>query len=344
MNVAFRLPSDIGCSMETLIPPKRRLRYERKSTGKRVSTTDRDLIWFLALQRHGPLPSNFLLAFTRDFRSSYTRSLERLGDLYHESNTPHGGSYLDRPRQQWNATAKFERTVYELAPAAERALEERGLAPSGHVQHRAMYHHRLMVSCITASIELAAKEDPHLRFIAQDEILARSPNKTLSIPCVVTYTNPRTGNIQTLDALVVPDAIFGLEYVVGGQRLYRFFMVEADRSHEPIIRANLLESSYLRKVLQYREVIGNGGYRRHFGMKASMLLLTVTTNARHMTGIMRMAQEVVGTAGCSYMLFRTAPEFGDELHVPDPTGGYLTGPWVRPGHSAALINMAAMES
>lgn len=55
-------------------------------------------------------------------------------------------------------------------------------------------------------------------------------------------------------------------------------MLESDRYHEPIIRANLRETSYLRKIFQYREVIGNGGYRTHFGMKASMLLLTVTTN------------------------------------------------------------------
>ena len=59
-------------------------------------------------------------------------------------------------------------------------------------------------------------------------------------------------------------------------------------------------------------------------------------------GIMRMAQEIAGEAGCLYMLFRTAPEFDDELRVPDPTGEYLIGSWVRPGHADTRINSAVI--
>lgn len=320
---------------------KRRLRYRRVSTGKLVEPTERDLVWFQMLNRHGPLPSHFLIEFTRHLRRNDTRSLERLRDLYHESNTPHGGPYLDRPPGQWTAVSKFERCVYDNTPLAEQVLVERGYIPRAAAGRRALYHHRHMVACITASFELATTRDPSLRFIPQQEILARSPNPTLVIPCRTSYANPRTGTSQVLDAPLIPDALFGIEYSVAGRKAYRFFMVEADRCTEPVRRANLRETSYLRKVVQYREVIGNGGYRTHFGMKATMLVLNVTVNARHMHSIIETVRQVSGGDGCPYLLFAVAPEFGDRLRVPDPCDGLLTNPWQRAGLPAIRIDRAS---
>ena len=316
----------------TITSPKRRLRYTRQSTGKRVELTERDLAWFAMLRRHGPLPSSYLLDFTRHLCRNETRALERLGDLYHESNTPHGGPYLSRPSQQWTALSKFQRTVYEIAPAAEQALHEQDmLAATEAPRISGLYPHRFMVACITASINLAARATGSLRFIPQDEILARSPNRTTAIPCCVSYDNPRTGKRQVLEKPLVPDALFGIEYATSAGRLYRFFMVEADRNHEPVVRADLRETSYLRKVLQYREVIGNGIYRKHFGMKSPLLLLTVTTNARHMSNIQEMAGRIFGSEGCAFLLFTTTAEFGDDLCVPDPLTRLLHDPWHRTG-------------
>jgi hypothetical protein len=322
------LAAYVGC-MEQQAVVRRRLRYERKSTGKRVEPTERDLVWFQALHRHGPLPSSFLLAFSREMRRNETRSLERLGDLYHEANTPHGGQYLDRPSAQWSAISKFERSVYDLTPLGQRALVERGLIEQVVRAPRKLFHHSLMVACVTASIELAVKTHPGLRYISQQEILARSPNKSLAIPCRISHTNSRTGSSQVLNAALVPDAIFGIEYQDGAERRFRFFMIEADRGHEPVRRANLRETSYLRKVLQYMEVVGNGLYQAHFGMRSPVLVLTVTTNATHLHNIMAMTAEVEGAASVPYMLFRSAPAFGDQLRVPDRMHDLLTGTWLR---------------
>ena len=323
---------------------QRRLRYERRSTGKRVAPTERDLVWFRALHQHGPLPSSFLLEFTRDIRRNDTRSLERLGDLYHQASTPHGGPYLDRPPAQWTATSKFERTVYDLTPAAEQALAEHGIIEPSRPASRVLFHHRLMTACITASIELATKRNPALRFIPQQEILERSPNRRAVIPCRVSYTSARTGKAHALDGSLVPDALFGIEYTTMNGKRYRFFMVEADRAHEPVRRADLRETSYLRKVLQYREVIGNDIYRKHFGMKSAMLVLTVTTNLRHLNGIMAMVKEAVGAADCPYMLFTVAAEFGDRLRVPDPCDHLLTQPWQRAGLPDLRIDLPGDEN
>ena len=40
------------------------------------------------------------------------------------------------------------------------------------------------------------------------------------------------------------------------------------------------QTSYLRKALQYREIISKGVYKTHFGMSAGMLVLNITSN-RH---------------------------------------------------------------
>lgn len=191
--------------MDTL---SRRPRYGRISTGRRVAPTEADVLTFEVLHRHGPLPSTFIHQFTKHVRQSEGRTKERLGHLYHEDNTPHGGPYLDRPWQQWQTmNARYQPAVSETTPYAEQVLKERGLlADTSRTQTRVQYAHRFMISCITASIELATKADPNLRFVSEQEILARSPNKTLEIPCSISYTNQRTGKRQTLEKPLIPDA------------------------------------------------------------------------------------------------------------------------------------------
>src|ERR1019366_7059934 len=155
--------------MDTL---SRRPRYGRISTGRRVAPTEADVLTFEVLHRHGPLPSTFIHEFTKHIRRSETRTKERLGHLYHEDNTPHGGPYLDRPWQQWQTMdARYQPAVSQISAYAEQALHERGLfsgASNAWVGNQ--YPHKFMVACITASIELATKDDPGLRFISQQEI------------------------------------------------------------------------------------------------------------------------------------------------------------------------------
>jgi hypothetical protein len=320
--------------MDTLA---RRPRYGRISTGRRIAPTEADVLTFEVLHRHGPLPSTFIHQFTKHVRQSEGRTKERLGHLYHEDNTPHGGPYLERPWQQWQTmNARYQPAVSEVTPFAEQVLKEHGLlAEEFKPQAGVQYAHRFMVACITASIELATKQDSTLRFISEQEVLARSPNKTLEIPCSISYTNPRTGKRSALEKPLIPDALFGIEY---GQGSYRFFMLEADRDHEPIRRADLQETSYLRKVLQYREVIEKGLYKRHFGMTAGMLVLNVTTNFQHMRNIIELVSDITNGKGSPYLLFKTMPQFGKYLTVPPVSHELLTAPWLRSFFDPLHIN------
>ena len=139
----------------------RRLRHERQSTGKRITPTEADILTFEVLHRHGPLPSTYIHEFTKHLRRSEARTKDRLGSLYHEDNTPHGGTYLNRPWQQWQTmNARYQPAVSENTPLAEQVLRERGILPvSGCAKShaKAQFTHQFMVACITASIELAVQ-------------------------------------------------------------------------------------------------------------------------------------------------------------------------------------------
>ena len=102
------------------------------STGKRITPQPADLLWFRKLLEHGPLPSSYLLAYTRHLRRSDKRATERLTDLFNEAETRHGGPYLDRPPQQFHTIdSRYNRLVYDLAPAAVTALRAADACPLG---------------------------------------------------------------------------------------------------------------------------------------------------------------------------------------------------------------------
>ncbi|MGB0747120.1 MAG: replication-relaxation family protein [Magnetospiraceae bacterium] len=305
----------------------RRKRTRLQSTGKRVTPQERDILWFSIVHRHGPLPSSFLHAFSKNLRRSEKRAKDRLTDLFNEARTPHGGPYLSRPLQQFRTIdSRYNDLVYDLTPASEAALKERDLWHEANANSAGPWLHRFMVACITASIELATLARNNIRFIPQADILSRA-GAELRYP--TTITNPKTGRTETRD--LIPDALFGLEYRKGGQSYYRFFVVEADRGTEPTTSTNFNRKSHLRGLLQYRDYIGNGRYRKHLGLKSSLLALNVLTEATKMKKMMALTERISGSAGNSYMLYRTVDAFGLAFKPPKPMPELLEGPWKRAG-------------
>ena len=73
--------------------------------------------------------------------------------------------------------------------------------------------------------------------------------------------------------------------------MYRFFALEADRNTVPIKRANLRQTSYLRKILAYRQIIVADIHKTHLGLP-NLLVLTVTNNEQHMRNIMTLVKEL----------------------------------------------------
>lgn len=303
-----------------------------QSTGKTVELTDRDIEIFKLLDRYRYLRSTFIHAF---IGGDATRLSKRLGQLYHE------GGYLNRPAQQWQAVnARYQPAVYELGLKGSAILKGRGLQQQntstwlarGRMGAHRQFLHSLMICDILASIELGVIASGNLRFISWQEIIARSPSRNtdnpFQIPVSISYTYPRTHKTHRAKLKIVPDALFGLEYLNGNEKSYRFFAVEADRNSIPVFRNNLNQTSYLKKLLAYRQVVADRIYHTHLGLP-NLLVINVTTNDVHMRNIMLLLEQLTEKKGSKYFLFKTVESLASYELAPKPSTNMLTQPWHR---------------
>lgn len=289
----------------------RRCRTKPAPTGKRITPQPRDILWFEKLAEHGPLPSSFLLAFAKNTHRSEKRAKERLTDLFNEDRTPHKGAYLTRPAQQFRTLdARYNQLVYDLSQASAAALRKSGSAI--RPARSGPWQHSFMVSCITASIELACLERDDLNYIPQSKILERAET-CLRWPTEI--CDPDSGATYEKDLL--PDAVFGLEYLKPAGRRYRFYALEADRATEPLRSAEIHRKSFRRHLLQYEDYIEGGGYREHLNLTAPMMVLNVTTSNVRAQRMLTLTEELFPD-GNSYQLFQVWDAFGSDFAPPQP--------------------------
>lgn len=301
----------------------RRSRLAPMSTGKRVTLQRRDIEWLSWLHRHGPLPSSFMLAATAQLGVSRKRATERLGDLFHEANTAHGGPYLMRPRQQFRTLdSRYQPLFYDLTSAGEAALRERKLWRERSRGVGGPWLHQLMVASITASIELAVNDRDDLEFIPQADILERAE---ATLQTEIAYDDPALK--RRVVKAFAPDAVFGLKYITKDGPRYRFFVVEADRGTEPLVSNSGSRKSMLRSFHQYGAYIGEKLYRAHLGLTAPLLLLTVTTSEQRLANMLEVASEVPALSRAA--LFQSWESFRTPFRVPDLKPTLLGGPWQR---------------
>lgn len=313
----------------------RRSRTTPQSTGKHITPQEADLLWFRKLYDHGSLPSSYLLQYSQHLRRSRKRASERLTDLFNEAETKHGGRYLERPPQQFRTIdSRYNQLVYDLTPAAATALRvadpdlpTRG-APSGP------WLHQCMVSCVTASIELATLDRADISYIPQHQILERAKTE-LRYP--VTFQMTNTAQAITKD--LIPDALFGLQYHTAKGDRFRFFVVECDRSTEPATTTNWNRKSWLRSFLQYREYVGRGAYKTHLKLTAPLLALNVSTDAKRLDKMIAVTDKESGDAGNSYLLFQHIRNFGPIFKPSDPMMELLELPWRRAGQGVFNIDV-----
>jgi Replication-relaxation len=320
--------------------PQRRSRWTREGTSL-VRLTPRDVEIFSLLQRIRYLRADYIHAF---IGGSRTRLLERLNALYRFPNC-----YLDRPgAQRRYFNANYRPLIYELDRRGEEALQEAGRfdpnqalawvrrGREGHLT----FAHSVMICEALASIELGVRTRPDLRFIPWPSILAGMPMRirtsTLSRGLPVAIRHTIDGVSHECSKALVPDAVFGIDYVGKGRR---FFALECDRDHEPLYRSNLTQTSYLRKILQYRQVMQEGVHKTHWGLP-NLLVLNLTTSELHKEKMLELVRDVCGGRGNNYLLFKATPSLGDVTPPPIPGGHVLFEPWERAGFEPLNISEA----
>ena len=186
------------------------------------------------------------------------------------------------------------------------------------------FAHTLMTCEVLASIELATIADPNLRFISAREILTKAPERTRNsshpfrIPC----------GLSSDVTCVIPDGLFGLGYLDSGKKSYRFFALEVDRGTMPVVRSRKDQTSYLAKLLAYREVLSQETHKSNFGLP-NLFVLTVTTSEIHLQNMLSVFEHRIG--GSTAFLFKPLKEenFLGGMRKPEPT--LLASPWHRVG-------------
>lgn len=300
--------------------PRRRLRTAPPNPMvRRLVLTDADYLLFEAIDRHGPLPSHYIYEFTKHLRRDRSHLQNRLTEFY---NGDARGPYLTRPPQQFASyEARYQHLVYDLAPRALLVLAERAVGPR-IVPRADPFVHRLMGACVTASIELTARE-MGLRFIPSDEILSR-PECEAARRSLNSLAIPLLG---PGGKALVPDSLFGLEYPGSG---YRFFAVEIDRNTESIERRNLAQSSFGQKIAGYLALLENRSYHSWWGLP-NLHVLTVTTSARHARNILAFMERQIERRHQGRFAAAVALMFGANWRVPrEVLSSFVTEPWHTP--------------
>jgi hypothetical protein len=313
----------------------------RVSAGKRIELTQRDFELFTVLSRYRYLRSNFLFAFLGG--KSETRFKERLGHLYHE------GRYINRPQQQWQfGNSRYAPVVYELDVEGERALRlvERWEATNPGLRNvragaQRQFLHQLMICECTASIELATKRHPGLRFISSRDILAKAPaeirelDNPFEMPVAIPSTLLRSERTADAMTAIIPDELFGLEFIGEGRKSYRFFALEVDRGTMPVKRSDLRQSSYLRKILAYRQIAAQSVYKSHLGLP-NFVVLNVALTEERMRSIMSAVAGVAHEGRSKLFLFKIVGSVAG-IGKAEPIPHLLTEPWLRVGHDPVRL-------
>lgn len=255
----------------------RRSRFRRTPTGKRLFLTERDTEILRVLFRYRYLRATQLVAFLRP--KSEKRLIERLGDLYHEAGL------IDRPVAQWRRfDSRYTPLIYELSPKGLRYLETCGPLPDRAVTFARkdrkgvtpQFDHAMMIVDTLAAVELEIMRATGQRFVPVDEVLARAPEPTLRAkqPLAIPVTIHPNMHLPSLTSVmhthVVPDALYGIEYVIDGEKRYRFFAVECENT-SPERRTTAKLSSLALKRAAYDAVMQSKRYREVWRIPNLML-------------------------------------------------------------------------
>lgn len=249
-------------------------RFQRTGLIAPIQITERDGEIIRLVHWYRFLRSPQIVALTGD---SSQQLLRRLQLLYH-----HG--YLERPRAQldYYHQGGSRHIIYGLGSRgaeflkceSEGAFAERQWGEQNCSVGRMFLQHALLVSDIMVSIELACRKSNGIRLLTERELIGRDERP---LQWKVNIRGRKLG--------VIPDRVFALEFPDQNGRYERaFFFLEADRGTMPVIRKNLLQTSFYRKLLAYEATWTQSIHRTRFGFHR-FRVLTVTTSAKRVKSI-----------------------------------------------------------
>ncbi len=299
-------------------------RFKRAPTVAPIQLTERDRQIIRLVHRHRFLRSPHIVAL---LGGSTQQVLRRLKSLYHHS-------YLERPRAQldYYHQGGSRHIVYGLGDKGwelvkrERGIDFRNLSWSEKNRSvgRIFLEHAILVSDVMVALELACRHNG-IRLLTEQELaLSSDAGRRLQLFRWRVKVNSR------LQLGVVPDRVFALEFTdQAGNNQRTLFFLEADRGTMPVVRSNLSQTSFYRKLLAYEATWSQGVHRSRFGFNR-FRVLTVTTSAARVQSLVEACSKLKRGRG----LFL----FADRSVLKNPSG-VLSASWQtgKPGEAGSLL-------
>src|ERR1017187_6999543 len=239
-------------------------RFRRVPTAVPVQLTERDRAIIRLVHRHRFLRSSHIISLAG---GSPQQILRRLQLLFHHE-------FLERPRIQieYYHLGGSREIVYGLGKEGVSLLKReagagaRSLDVEENVDfpHRIFFDHALLVSDVMVALELSCRKTEGVRLRAGEE---------LPLPGGVRRKIKWTVKVNNRVLLgVIPDRVFAIESKDESPGL---LFLEADRGTMPIVRDDLIQSSFFRKLLAYEAIWTQGLHNSQFGFPR-FRVLTVT--------------------------------------------------------------------
>jgi Replication-relaxation len=306
--------------------PRRRPRFARATEAPSFQITGRDVEIIRHVAEHRFLRSTHI---SRLLDAPNKKILERLTLLFH-------AGYLDRPRAQLEYHVQgggSEPMVYALSMEGARLLAERnGIDPTdsdwtrkNRETGREFILHALAVADIAVALTAACRAHHGIKIHQPAQLIATLPEHTRQEQRPWGLRVRVQNNGATREIGVFPDYAFAL-HLPDGRR--RPFFVECDRGTMPVTRANLDQTSMLRKFLAYEAVRQQNLHTTRYGWQNFRVLITTTSEDRIDT--MRAAIK-------SMSVLKSSPLFLFACHCSLIDADILVHPWTAANGEARAL-------
>jgi hypothetical protein len=142
-----------------------------------------------------------------------------------------------------------------------------------------------------------------VRIITPEEILQSAPEETQEAKNPLGWNVTFSYGGERVTWGVIPDKIFGLHFSAlpeGKNKTY--FFLEADRGTMPVIRKNLKQTSFYKKLLAYHETWQQGIHTKQYHIK-NFRVLTVTSSPERVENLIVANKQIGNGRGSSMFLF-----------------------------------------
>jgi protein involved in plasmid replication-relaxation len=286
-----------------------------------MQLSERDHEIILLVHRHRFLRSHQIVALMGGSRQQILR---RLKLLYH-----HG--YLERPRAQlqYYERGGSKSIAYGLGNQSGTCLTNKnGIAvhhdtwdEKNHVIGRVYLEHALLVADVMVAIELACRKRG-IGLLYENQLAFQMDRQPFQWKVKI-QGGRKLG--------VIPDQVFALEFPdSNGQNQRVHFFLEADRGTMPVVRRNLSQTSFRRKLVAYEATWTQNLLRGRFGIHR-FRVLTITTSAARVKSLVEACSQLQRGHGLFLFADRTVIDRPGDIFAPIWQTGRL-------GETASLLN------